>query len=46
MLPCFSGLNPGAQYGDPFLLSPELEDRWVNAPRLLQADPSAQYGEW
>ncbi len=37
--------DPGAQYGDPFLLSPEPEDRWVNAPRPVRAGPGAQYGD-
>jgi hypothetical protein len=37
MRPDFSGLTPVLSMvsDDPFLLSPELEDRWVNAPREL-----------
>jgi hypothetical protein len=36
--------DPGAQYDDPFLFSPELEDRWLNAPQLARIDPASQYG--
>jgi hypothetical protein len=38
------GLNRMLSNGDPFLLSPEPEDRWVNAPQLVRADAGSQQG--
>jgi hypothetical protein len=37
------GADTLAQYGDPFLFSPEPEDRWVNSPQLVRAEQGTQH---